>query len=1147
MRNLFMRSLVCTLVALFLSGTVAMAQLESGQISGNVVDQSGAVVSGATITVKNIGTNAERTTTSSQSGTFVVTGLPPALYQVTVTSAAFKPYTAKVDVTVASHSTVEARLSVGTATVEISVYSEGGAQVNVESQELSQEINPMEVTQLPSLTRNPYDFVALAGNVSGGDSTQNHAQNGSAYGVGFSINGQRDSGTEILLDGVENIELFGDVVGLQVPVDAVGQYRILTSNYAPEFGRAAGGVLNVVTATGTNQYHGTAWEFNRLSAYTANTFGNVAEGAPKGTYTRNQFGFVASGPIIKNKLFFTASTEWLRVRSSAVNISVVPTPNLLAHSAANVQSFFTTYGAKTFTPLQTFTFADLNANGEAVNPSGPLSLISGPLFETVAFSAPANAGGSNPQNTYNLLGRADWNPSAKTQTYARYVKNYLVNLSGSDFNSPYSQYNVGDVTSDNAMLANATHEFTSSFLVALKASFSRINITNTYDHTLQNAPTLYAATNSTIAGEYIQFPGFYDTNPANGGLPYGGPQNVSQVNPDVTWTKGKHNTKFGAQLLYIQSNRAYGAYAQAGEQLGGNEANGLDNFVTGILYGFQVAVNPKGATPCERNYITGIIQTPACTVSYPASSPSFARSDRFRDWALYAQDAWKVMPKLTLNYGLRWEYFGVQHNSIPALDSNLYYANNTISPINIRNASLLTVPNSPIHSLWNPDYSNYSPRVGVAYDIFGNGKTSFRGGYGISYERNFGNVTFNVIQNPPNYASVSLHTGVPVTNSNFGPMSGTTGSFALPPSSPRNVNQNIKTARTQFWSGAIEHQLFRSTVLAVEYSGAKGDQLYDIRDVNGVGEGQVLLGDPVGPAGQLSRVNDHFTSINTRGSEGASDYDAINFRFQTQNLASTGLSLTANYTYGHSLDDLSSTFSATNNAFSLGYTEPWNPGFDHGSSDFDLRHRLGISSIYQIPYFKNRHDLKGETLGGWEVTGIYTARTGTPFTYFDSTNVNGGGDFLNIPRYAPSTPLTKKQMKYKTPSAASGSTLGGGTYIFGTLPQGTVISNPALGGISDWGPFPSNTLKRNSFEGPGAWNIDASLSKKFPITDRINVELRAEAFDLTNHHNFYQLMATNDQGNYTSGAPLIKGRKGGVNGGASDERRFGQFALKVNF
>src|SRR5260370_4160228 len=291
------------LLAILAFGSVAQGQ-EAGQILGTVTDATGAVVPNATIAVKNLGTNAVRTVTSSSTGAYVVTGLLPAEYELTVTNAGFHPFSTRVEVTVAAKVTVDAKLSVTQENTSVEVTAEGGAQATTQTQELSQIVNATEVAQLPSLTRNAYDFVALAGNVSAGDSTNSgdsrnasngNSQNATTRGVGFNINGQRSSGTEILLDGVENISLFADNVGVYIPQDATQEFRVQTSNYEPQYGRASGGIVNVTTKSGTNAYHGGVWEFNRLSAYTSNTVLNAQQGFPKGKYTRNHFGFAVGG------------------------------------------------------------------------------------------------------------------------------------------------------------------------------------------------------------------------------------------------------------------------------------------------------------------------------------------------------------------------------------------------------------------------------------------------------------------------------------------------------------------------------------------------------------------------------------------------------------------------------------------------------------------------------------------------------------------------------------------------------------------------------------------------------------------------------------------------------------------------------------
>ena len=272
--------------------------------------------------------------------------------------------------TVGGHATLDAKLTLGSGATEVQVVAEGGAQVNTETQELSQVVDREQIQQLPSLTRNPYDFVELSGNVSSGDSSgPNKSQNSTSRGVGFSINGQRSTGTEILLDGVENISVFGDGVGINVPVDAVQEYRVVTSNFEAQYGRASGGVVNVTTLAGTNKFHGRAWEFNRLSDYTANTVLNSQEGNPKGNYTRNQFGFVFGGPIVKDKLFFLGSTEWTRVRSSASQQAAVVTPQYLALAPANIKSYFGAYGAQTFNFTNTYTNAQLGTPASEGTPA----------------------------------------------------------------------------------------------------------------------------------------------------------------------------------------------------------------------------------------------------------------------------------------------------------------------------------------------------------------------------------------------------------------------------------------------------------------------------------------------------------------------------------------------------------------------------------------------------------------------------------------------------------------------------------------------------------------------------------------------------------------------------------------------------------
>ncbi len=1132
------------------------------QVSGTVTDPSGAVVPGATVAVQNTGTNVTRTVQSNSAGVFTVTNLEAGPYVVIVTGQGFGNFKEQIVVTVGARVALDAKLPLANSSVQVEVSADSSAQVNTDTPEVSQVVTQEQVTQLPSLTRNPYDFVALSGNVSAGDNTAaGYSQNGANRGVSFGLNGARNSGTEILLDGVENLQVFNDAVGVVVPVDTVQEYRVITNNFSPEYGRASGGVVSVVTRAGDNQFHGRAWEFNRISATTANTVTNAQQGVPKGIYTRNEFGGLLGGPIVKDKLFFFASSEFTRVRSAANITAAIPSPQLIAASAANVQSYFSTYAGPTAgTTFGTTTNLQAGGGTKVLFPALAPTL---PVFTNLAFTAPQDAGGGVPQNTYNITGRVDYNLGKSTQTFFRYVTYHEIDQTGAASATPYSQYDVAGSTIAQAYLLSVAHEFNAAFTTIGKLAFTRDTVSNSYNTALQNAPTLNLAPNANDPFTLNPFytPGFYPTNPANGGLPYGGPQNTIQYNQDLSYTVKKHQVQGGAQILYIQENQAYGAYAQANEQLGKSQAQGFANFPSGTLYRFQAAVNPKGSTPCARNPYTGIlVQTASCTITLPTTSPAFARSDRFHDWAAYAEDTFKASPSLSLNYGVRYEYFGVQHNNNPNLDSNFYYGagNNIFSQV--RNGRVLTAPSSPIGKLWNPQYGTVSPRVGFAYDIFGNQKTSLRAGYGISYERNFGNVTFNVIQNPPNYAVVVLQTNsnqtYSVTNSNLGPLAAASGSVALPPSSLRHVDQNIRTAQTQFMSVSIDQQLARNTVAEISYNHSRGIHLYDIKNLNIPGEGNLYLGDPltdpVSGATALTPINNQYSNDNQRGSNGDSYYDAINVQLNSRDIHHTGLSITANYTFGHELDDLSSTFSETSAGnFELGYTDATNPALDHASGDNDIRHRFVIAPIYQTPFFyKNKGSWLGQLLGGYELTGIYTARSGTPFTLYDSTNNNSG---YQVPRYNPAAAVRTHNFT-KIPAGQTGG--GSNNYqLTGatTLPLNVPFGNQALAnanypqGISDLGPYPRTMEARNTFRGPGAYNLNVSVSKTFPIYERLNVELRAEGFDVTNHHNLYIQESLNDAANYGSGNPQIFARKGGVSFPQYDERRFLQFAGKINF
>ncbi len=637
-------------------------------------------------------------------------------------------------------------------------------------------------------------------------------------------------------------------------------------------------------------------------------------------------------------------------------------------------------------------------------------------------------------------------------------------------------------------------------------------------------------------------------------------------------TRGTHQLRFGGAYLHVRDNRVFGAYETSVEQLGNNSlSQGLSNLVAGNLYSFQGAVDPKGSFPCPTSITTGAtISSPGCQITLPAAPPDFERNNRYNDGAAYAQDTWKTTSKLTLNLGVRWEYYGPQHSANPNIESNFYFGTGNTFFDRIRNGYVATTPNSPTHGLWKPDYKDFAPRVGFAYDPFGTGKWSIRGGYGISYERNFGNVTYNVIQNPPHYAVISLIAGtdvptIPITTDNAGPLAGSGVTKNLPKVSLRAVDPHIKTAYAEQYSFAVEHEVVPNTLLSVNYSGSRGVHLYGIANINRAFSGQVYEGDTRGCTGsgatatcslkQSNRLNPQYTNINFRSSDGDSYYNSLNVRLQSTNFRNYGLQLTANYTYAHSIDDLSSTFSESGNNFNLGFLDPFAPYLDRGNSDFDVRHRLVVAGIWQPTFlaFKNSGLLVKSILGGWELAPIFTVRTGTPFTVYDCTNA-----LTACPRI-----LDVAGMKKSGGSNVLADPATNGINVYNYLPipanAGNPYVNPALGpGFSDHplcltpganGPCvlsPANVgMGRNAFYGPGNWNLDLGVNKTFQITERVGLQLRGEFFNVLNHHNFYVIAGNSD----LASAATIQTAKGAIGGtpGPGDERRNVQLGAKLIF
>ena len=541
--------------------TPAFAQVETGQIAGVVSDPQGAVVAGAAITATSKDTGAVRTTTSTGDGAYIIPNLQPGNYEIAVAGQGFATKTIPVRVSVGTKTSVDVELAVsgGGETVDI-VAGEQGVQVNTDNQTLSTIVTEKQIRELPTLSRNPYALVQLAGTaVTIDPEAQDPNTTASDRGVGFNINGQRSASTNVLLDGADNNDTYASDIGNAVPLDSVQEFSVLTNNFSAEYGRAGGGIVNVATKGGTNEYHGTVYEFNRVSALATSSAQLNGEFVPtkKGVFTRNQFGYSVGGPIIKDKLLFFQSTEWLRIRSADTAIALVPTPELIAQTPANVQAFFAPFTLST--PINGQTFRSARSEGiRAVRSRRcrrafpPSARCSTPYLPTPAVVSRATTIRSSVAPTTTSATRRPCTAAMRSSiSISRTARCRF---------SPYEGFNTPSITRNHNFLVSLTHVWSDRFVTQSKFAFSRVQ----NDQPLGDqpvTPSLYFRQNAktVLLNRDVALPGYYPFSPS-AAIPAGGPANNYQIYQDQTYTWGDHSFRFGGSFLRIQDNHFFGAF-----------------------------------------------------------------------------------------------------------------------------------------------------------------------------------------------------------------------------------------------------------------------------------------------------------------------------------------------------------------------------------------------------------------------------------------------------------------------------------------------------------------------------------------------------------------------------------------------------------
>jgi hypothetical protein len=599
--------------------------------------------------------------------------------------------------------------------------------------------------------------------------------------------------------------------------------------------------------------------------------------------------------------------------------------------------------------------------------------------------------------------------------------------------------------------------------------------------------------------------------------------NVYQAYQDGTYLWGKRTIRFGGQYNYTQDNRTNGSLQNSVQVLGntGNFGQALDNLVKGKLQSFTGAIDPRGKGAGD-------------VLALPAEAPNFTRSYSYHEAAAYANAAWRVRRNITLNGGVRYDFFSAPHNRDKNLDSNFAFGTGANVHEQIRNGRALLTSKTDAKGFYKNDLNNYAPRVGFAWDVFGDGKTSVRGGFGIAFERAFDAASINLIQNSPAYAEVNLVAGqnvggIDITDSNTGPFDDT-GKLTLQQTRLTAIDQNLQTASARFWNFSVQRELSRNLIVSADYSGSQGRDLYALSNINRIGSGNVYLNDACATGQCASRLNRLYSDINYLTNDGASDYHGVTVGIDGRNFLTRGLLFNARYTWSTAKDNLSSTLSEGGNNFNLGFLDPFNPDLDRGYADFDMRHRVVVSGVWDIPYQPSFQPstitgyLYKHLLSGLSLAGLFHMQSGAPFSVYDCTKSANSVCIRAIGSAA--TSGSNNPAERDTPNRFE--------YIdLRSLKAGSYVS--AITGTSIFGPFPLNMTERNAFRGPRTWNLDAALYKTFAVREWVRVQLRAEVYSVFNHANLFIIGNETDISRYAY-APARR-----------DGRRNIQFALRIIF
>lgn len=1107
---------VAALVALV--STLAVAQ--TGSIQGTVTDKSGAVVQGAEVTVKNLETNAVRTVSTSGTGGYSVTNLPVGNYEVAATKQGFKTYKVPgVTLTVAQVLTVDAALEPGAVSEEVQVNASEVPGVDLETSQVSNIVDSKKMLDLPLLTRDPYSLILLSPGT---------IQSNSGLG-GFSVNGSRERDNNFLLDGSDNNDtsvpgIPGGLASLNP--DATEEFRVITNNFMPEFGRNNGAIVDIVTKSGTNAFHGGARWFGRWNTVGGardyfNHLNNDGTVQPMNPYVRNQFGFNVGGPLIKNKTFFFVDTEWQRFRTTVTNTSVVPSAAFKGALTGGVFDFIDPIASECPGGVAGCTYSNINLGGANNNfglPFDPLltqilGLYQNPNGAPVdSLRGFLNFPSASKQNVRNITAKFDHH----------FTDRHVLTVHGAydTFEDPDGFHDdflpglgaTGTKQKNLVMGASLTSTLTTTLVNEAKFGFNRTDD----PFTCGNLSTFNSFGGADLFGRARDFSlpsvagfGCLALGDSNG---QGRRTGTWSWGDSLSWVKGPHTFKFGAEFRRV--------YENGFDSFGSRDTvtfNGFSNF--GQPFVSLDPNNQCGAGgPCGGSVLQnmssmlyGIIDEETQNQFFDHVGTRTAddyRRFRQHEYGFYGQDSWKVRPNLTLNLGLRYQFNGVPFEVNNNL-SNLFQDPSGVAPALAGGGNGFTfqlVGPGTGHLLYNNDFSNLEPRIGFAWDPFRDGKTSIRGAFGTFHDRIFGNLFGNARGNPPFQESPF---NVPFDTPENVPLPGSltaspvvvdgTGFF------PVIISRHYPLPYTVSWNFGVQREVMRDLTVDINYVGNRGFHLLRVIDGNPpqpnlVKQLEAYCADPTNAFG-CDQSTLQFTSLWFGGSFfGNLPFDAVNnnaffqaalnesignswyhsLQMNVTKRMSHGIQIQGAYTYSHAIDDAPDPLVATatdrtfpRNSFAL-YNE-------RGNSGFDIRQRLVVNYVMELPFGKGRKYVNsgfaGKALEGWQFSGITTLQTGHPYDVFGNVDTEHTG-------------LSSRLDLIGNPALPAGH------------PRTQTGVNAAAFAIPDFG-FAGNVGK-NRFFGPGYNNWDAVLSKDTTITERVKLQFRFEVYNLFNRVQFSQ-------------------------------------------